>query len=116
MATSVSAFAAKIPAGTTTTVSFNVNPTDPVVSIHWRVPPGNRGTLSWYLTQSGGQVLPNKFGTVMVADGESDTWVLDRFPQSGSWACVGTNTGVDDHTVYFEFSHEVAAPTSNGGG
>jgi hypothetical protein len=118
MATSVSSFAATFPAGAAGyVVGLNVNPTDPVVSVHWRVPPGPRGTLSWYLAQSGVQVLPNRFGGPVVADGEWDTWQLNDFPQSGAWSCVGTNTGSNAHTVYLEFSHQVAAagPAPGGG-
>jgi len=116
MATSVSAFVCTIPAGTTTTVPLNVNSADPVVAIHWRVPPGPRGHLAWFLAQSGVQVLPNKFGTAIVADGQSDTWLLNDFPESSAWSLVGTNGGSQNHTVYLEFSHEQTGGGSDGGG
>jgi hypothetical protein len=116
VATSISAFACKIPAGTTTTVPLNVNAADPVESIHWRVPPGPRGHLAWWLTQSGVQVLPNMFGTSMVCDGEWDTWQLNNFPQSGAWALVGINSGTNDHWVYLEFAHQQATPGLTGAG
>lgn len=119
VATSISAFACTIPAGTSFgsphVVSLNVNHTDPVESIHWRVPPGSRGHVGWWLTQSGVQVLPNQFGTALVADGEWDTWTLNDFPQSGAWALVGYNTGTNDHSVYLEFGHQasVGGPAGN---
>jgi hypothetical protein len=114
MASSVSAFACTIPAGTSSgsphVVALGLSP-DPIVSIHWRVPPGPRGHVGWWLTQSGVQVLPDRYGTALVADGESDTWVLNDFPESGAWALVGYNTGINDHVVYLEFTHE---PTVTG--
>jgi hypothetical protein len=117
MATSVSAFIAVIPAGTPPgamhSVALNVNHQDPVVAVHWRVPPGPRGHLGWFLAQSGVQVLPNQFGTLMVCDGQSDTWPLDNFPQSGAWSCVGFNTGTKDHSVFLEFEHAQLGPGSN---
>jgi hypothetical protein len=111
VATSVSAFIAVIPAGTPPqamhTVNLNVGP-DPVVSIHWRVPPGPRGHLGWFLAQSGVQVLPDQLGTLMVCDGEWDTWDVTGLQESGAWACVGYNTGTQDHSVMLEFSHQAA--------
>ena len=106
MSSAVSAFACVIPAGGTTTVALNVAQNQPVVAVHWRVPPGNRGHLSWFIAQSGAQVLPNSYDTAMVADGESDTWQLRDFPQSGAWSLVGTNTGTSSHTVYLEFTFD----------
>lgn len=113
MSTSISAFIATIPAGTApaspATIPLTVGP-DPVTSIHWRVPPGSRGEMGWYLTQSGAQVLPDRHGTLIVADGESDTWTLDNFPQSGAWAVVGYNVGSNPHSVYLEFGYSSASP------
>jgi hypothetical protein len=117
MASSVSAFVCTIPAGTSPTsphaVALDVGP-NPLASIHWRVPPGPRGHLGWWLTQSGVQVLPDTYGTALVADDEADTWTLDTFPESGTWACVGWNTGTYDHTVYLEFAYQAAQATLTG--
>jgi hypothetical protein len=116
MATSISAFQCVIPSGTSAgsphVTNLRVRP-DPIESIHWRVPPGPRGHLGWWLTQSGVPVLPDALGAPMVADGEWDTWQLGGLPESGAWACVGYNTGSFDHTVYLEFAY---AGTTAGGG
>lgn len=106
MATTIASFIATIPAGTSPfsphTVTLDVG-TNEVERIRWRVPPGPRGNLGWYLAMGGVQVLPNKNGTAIVADNEWDEWVLDALPDSGVWQLVGYNTGTFDHSVYLEF-------------
>lgn len=115
MATTLCSFSCTTPAGTVQTVNMYVG-TDPVESIHWRVPPGNRGHLSWYLAQSGVQILPNLLGVGITADGESDVWVLDNLPPNPTWTFVGNNTGTDAHTVYLDFFTQPATSAASGGG
>ena len=115
MATTVVAFSCSTPAGGTSSISLSVG-TDPVEAIRWRVPPGPRGALSWYLAQSGVQVLPSTLGAAIVADDEWDTWVLSSLPPNPIWTFVGTNTGVKPHSVYLQFFTNSAAASGGGGG
>jgi hypothetical protein len=107
----VTSFVATVPAGTTHTVALNVGTND-VIRIRWRVPPGPRGNLSWYLAMGGVQVLPGTMGTAIVADDESDVWEIGDLPDSGAWQLIGTNTGSFDHSVYLQFFTE---PVGQGG-
>lgn len=74
-----------------------------VERIRWRVPPGPRGNLGWYLAMGGVQVLPNGQGNYIIADDENDEWVLTDLPDEGEWQLVGYNTGTFDHAVYLSF-------------
>lgn len=116
MATTVASFIATIPAGTGPftphTVSLDVGPNQ-VEKIRWRVPPGPRGNLGWFLAMGGVQVLPNTNGTAIVADNEYDEWTIDALPDSGAWQLIGYNTGTFDHSVYLEF---FTTPILVGGG
>lgn len=106
MATSLTEFACTVPAGTSflspVTVACNVG-TKEVTAVRWRVPPGPRGHLGWWLAMGGVQVLPDQLGTYVVADGEWDTWVVDQLPNTGTWQFIGFNTGTNNHTVYLTF-------------
>ena len=109
MTAAVTAFVCTIPAGTafpaTASVALAV-PGDTVTSVRWRVPPGPRGHLSWFLAQSGVQVLPGRAGTAVVADDETFVWDTLNLPDSGAWTLVGSNSGSYDHSVYLEFATE----------
>lgn len=124
MATSVTALSGTIPAGTPksalVTVALSLGPfyTD---MIRWRVPPGPRGNLGWYLAMGGVQVLPQNAGGFIVADDEYDEWTIENLPDSGAWQLVGYNTGIYNHTVYFDFhtspiTQPGATLTSSSGG
>lgn len=115
MATSLTEFACLIQAGTSFASPVTVNcdvGTNEVESIRWRVPPGNRGNLGWWLAMNGTQVLPDRLGTFVVADGEWDTWVVGGLPNTGTWELIGFNNGSHDHTVYLTF---FTSPVSTGG-
>lgn len=116
MATDVIWLQATIPAGTpfpaTHTVTLPVG-TNLVSRIRWRVPPGPRGNLSWFLAMGGVQVLPQAGSTAIVADDESDEWEIEDLPDSGAWELVGSNSGTFDHTVYLGF---FVTPVQLGGG
>ena len=106
MATSVTAVTATVPHGTPTTALVTVNLSivpATVDKIRWRVPPGPRGNLGWYLSMGGVQVLPDVAGEFVVADDEYDDWEIDGLPDSGAWQLTGYNTGSYDHTVYLYF-------------
>jgi hypothetical protein len=119
MAIAVIAFTATIPAGTTFpathTVSLNVGTND-VDKIRWRVPPGPRGHLSWFLAMGGVQVLPNQQGTAIVADNEFDDWQIDDLPNTGAWQLIGSNSGTFDHSIYLEFFTLPVVLGDTGGG
>lgn len=116
MATSVTALTATVPAGTPkaapVTVALSLGPffTD---MIRWRVPPGPRGNLGWYLAMGGVQVLPQNAGGWIVADDEYDEWAIENLPDSGAWQLVGYNTGTYDHTVYLDFHTTSVAGSVN---
>ena len=106
MATSVIALLATVPAGTAkaspVTIALTLG-TNLVDNIHWRVPPGPRGNLGWFLAMGGVRVLPTNAGSFLIADDESDDWAISDLPDSGAWQLVGYNTGAYDHTVYLDF-------------
>lgn len=106
MATSVIALSGTVPAGTPKTslavVDLAVG-TNLIDTIRWRVPPGPRGNLGWYLSMGGVQVLPDVAGEFIVADDEFDEWSISGLPDSGAWQLTGYNTGSYDHSVYFQF-------------
>ena len=99
-------FTATVPAATAkaspVTVSLAVGMAT-VDRIRWRVPPGPRGNLGWYLAMGGQQVLPNGSGNYIVADDETDTWDLSNLPDEGEWELIGYNVGAFDHSVYLWF-------------
>lgn len=114
MATTVASFICTIPAGTSPFGLHNIDlnlGTNEVQQIHWRVPPGPRGLMGWYLAMSGVQVLPNTSGTLVIADGQEGDWSLDALPDSGMWQFKGYNTGTFDHAVYLDF---LTAPATAG--
>lgn len=106
MATSVVALSATVPAGTAkaspVTVDLSLGPFYTNM-IRWRVPPGPRGNLGWYLAMGGVQVLPQNAGGWIVADDEYDEWTIENLPDSGAWQLIGYNTGSYSHTVYLDF-------------
>jgi hypothetical protein len=121
MATDVIALSATVPAGTVfphpAIISLNVG-TNLINKIRWRVPPGPRGNLSWYLAMGGVQVLPQSGGGPIIADDEWDEWEIEDLPDSGAWQLIGFNTGTFPHTVYLGFyvTPVVVGGTGNGGG
>jgi hypothetical protein len=119
MATSVFSFAATVPAGTAkaspTVINLAVG-TNQIDLIHWRVPPGPRGNLGWFLSMGGVQVVPENVGNYIIADDESDDWAIGGLPDSGAWQLTGYNTGSFDHTVYLAFHvTPVSVATATGG-
>lgn len=99
-------FTVTVPAGTPkatpTTIALAVGMAT-VDRIRWRVPPGPRGNLGWYLAMGGVQVLPQGPGNYVIADDESDYWDLAPLPDEGDWELIGYNTGSFDHAVYLDF-------------
>lgn len=118
MVSEIRAFAVTIPAGTlksapaVTPITF---PPRVVTAIRWKVPPGPSGLMGWALTVAGNPVIPRQQGTYFVTDNDSDTWLLEGYPDQGQWQLTGYNTDVYDHTVYLDFlldqvSTQLAAP------
>jgi hypothetical protein len=106
MATSIIALQATITAGTAKASPMTVGlaiGSNYVDTIHWRVPPGPRGNLGWFLSMGGVAVLPQIPGEYVIADDESDDWAIAGLPDSGAWQLTGYNTGTYNHTVYLYF-------------
>lgn len=72
--------------------------------IQWRVPAGAAGLMGWRLTMGGVQVLPTP-GTDLwvIAAGESGSWNIEEFPDSGAWQVTSYNTGTFTHALYLAF-------------
>lgn len=119
MATSVTQFAATVPAGTIppafATVDLNFASAT-VDAVRWRVPPGPAGLMGWALAMGNVQVLPDDAGSFIIADDEEDTWQIENLPDSGEWQLIGYNTGTFDHTVYLSFFTTPITTTGTGGG
>lgn len=116
--TTISAFTCTIPAGTIPPATHTVNIevfTSQVTRIRWRVPPGPRGTLSWFLSMGGVQVLPDAQGVSIVADNEWDDWYVPDLPNTGAWQLTGSNTGTFNHSVYLEMFTTPVGQTVQGG-
>lgn len=116
MATNIWAYQCFVPAGSSPAITECYVGTDPVTQVRWRVPPGPRGSLSWYLAQSDAQIFPNPLSEEVIADGEWDTWVLDNPPPNPVWQLYGFNTGDDDHSVYLQFFTDPNQVSTTGGG
>lgn len=102
----VRSFAVTIPAGTPLPATFTEDiffPARVVNGVHWKVPPGAMGLMGWRLTMSGGNAVIPTGGGWIIADGESDTWLLYDQPDSGFWELTGYNSDIYDHTVYVDF-------------
>lgn len=113
MAQEIRAAQALIPAGTPVAAPVTVDVSFPeryVRSVRWRVPHGPSGLMGWRLSSDGVPVIPVKAGTWIIADGESDDWPLDGYPDAGNWQVTGYNTGVFDHTVYLTFLLDLITP------
>lgn len=107
MSRTLKLFTATVPAGTAKATPLTVPLAVGMATvdrIRWRVPPGPRGNLGWYLAMGGQQVLPSGSGLYVVADDEGDVWELAGLPDEGEWQVVGYNTGIYDHAVYLWFS------------
>jgi PASTA domain len=105
-AVEVRSFAVTIPHGTPSTAPYTQDiyfPARVVSGVHWKVPTGPAGKMGWRLTMSGGNAVIPTGGGWIIADDESDTWLLQDQPDSGFWEVTGYNTGTYDHTVYLDF-------------
>lgn len=106
MADEVRHFTATIPAGTPVAapvavdISFAIRT---VRTIDWRMPPGAAGTTGWRLTMGGVQVIPRLSDLWVIDDGNSGTFTLDGYPDSGAWQVTGYNTGAHPHSIYYTF-------------
>lgn len=116
MATDVVWLQATVTAGSLDAVIDLSVGTNQINKIRWRVPPGPRGHLAWFLAMGGVQVLPQAGSTAIVADDEWDEWEIDDLPDSGAWQLIGTNSGTYDHTVYLGFFVTPVQLSGGGGG
>lgn len=123
MATEVRQYTATFPAGTAVAAPVTVSIAFPprlVRSVDWRIPPGAQGVMGWKLGMGGVQVLPTSSDPWVVDDGTSGTFMLDGYPDSGSWQVIGYNTGAFPHSVFITLhldlpSKPVPAPVLIGG-
>ena len=113
MAQEIRTAQATIPAGTPLAAPVTISiafPSRIVRSVRWRVPHGPSGLMGWQLTSDGVPVIPVARGTWIIADGESDDWPLDGYPDAGNWQVTGYNTGAYNHTVYLTFLLDLITP------
>jgi len=106
MADEVRKFTATIPAGTPSSAPVTVDvsfPSRTVRTIDWRMPPGASGLMGWRLTMGGVQVIPTLSDPWVIDDGQTGTFALDGYPDSGAWQVTGYNTGTYPHSVYLTF-------------
>lgn len=118
MATTVSSFIVTIPAGTLPFTPHEADldvGTNEVETIRWRVPPGPRGNMGFWLAMGGVQIVPDTHGTAVVADNEVGEWVLNGLPNTGAWQLMGYNIGTHDHSVYLEFFTTPVVLSGSGG-
>jgi hypothetical protein len=97
---------ATIPAGTPIAAPVTVDVSFPprtVRTIDWRIPPGAAGVMGWRLSMGGVQVIPTESDPWVIDDGNSGTFVVDGYPDSGAWQVTGYNTGAFPHSVYLVF-------------
>lgn len=116
MAEEVHQFSCTIPAGTPKSSPHTVSMAMPhyeVVSIDLEVPPGPSGLMGFYLEIGKQQWIPWEAGEWIVWNDRTESWDIDNAPTSETWALVGYNTGVYDHTVQVRF-HLNAATTVTG--
>lgn len=109
-------FQVTTPAGTAMASPITTAITMPVRairSIRWRVPSGPRGVMGFQLAMAGVPFLPRNTGQYIIANDETDTWVLDELPDSGAWQVISYNTGTYDHSVFLTFLADF--PTAAGG-
>ena len=73
--------------------------------VEWRVPPGPNGTVGFYLSSHGAQMLPWAVGTAawIIANDESEHWDLVDQMDSGDWQLTAYNTGNFPHTIQIRF-------------
>lgn len=78
--------------------------------IEWKVPPGPRGTVGFWIGSHGQPIIPFSSGGPkwIVADGESAHWDTVDLPTSGDWEMRAYNLGILSHTITIRFG--LAAP------
>lgn len=74
-----------------------------VIEVDIKVPPGPTGNLGFFIAAGGSQYIPRTIGSFVMPDNDYITWPLTNAIDSGSWAVVGFNTGIYDHTIQVGF-------------
>ena len=118
MAEEIHQFDCTIPAGTTIAAPVTIPmvlPLYEIDSIDVQVPPGPNGVVGFYLELGSQQWIPWEAGTWLVWDDRTENWPLDSQPSSETWALVGYNNGVYDHTVSIRFHLNGAGAQSSDG-
>jgi hypothetical protein len=132
VATELRAYSATIPAGTlqAAPATFDMSfPTRQVDNITVFVPPGNNGTVGFWIANAGVPMIPYNPGGFLVGNNEVIPLPLTDQITSGSWQLIGFNLGQFPHTLYVRFYLSViplvagaagvpdlAALSSDGGG
>lgn len=119
MASLVTQFTCVIPAGTPISAPVTIEMpagTYTVLSIRWRVPPGPKGQMGFYLSSNGTPTIPAAVANNpqwIVTDNDSDEIPTTDYPNSGQWELVGYNVGHYPHSVYVTFQLEPVQPSAN---
>lgn len=101
-------FSLTVPAGTAPgapAVLPMALPSMEVVWVEWRVPPGPRGDVGFWIGSHGESIVPfsNQPNPWIVTDDEGAHWDLTAQMDSGDWELVAYNVGVRAHTVTVRF-------------
>jgi hypothetical protein len=113
MAREVRHFTATIPANTPITdpATTNIGFSPRIVrTVDWIVPPGPSGVLGWQLAMGGVVVVPVLSDQWVVDDGNSGSFTLDGYPDSGAWQIRGYNTGAHPHSVFLTLHLDLPVP------
>lgn len=76
-----------------------------IVWLEWRVPPGPRGDVGFWIGSHGQPIIPYTEGPAqfIVTDDEKVHWDLVDQPDSGDWELQAYNVGVKPHTLYIRW-------------
>jgi hypothetical protein len=118
VANRIEAFQVTVPAGTA-----QASPVDTqlnflrgtVVRIQVMIPPGPSGLVGFAFVHSFQQIIPFRAGEFIVADDETITWDVERYPEAAPWVLRAYNEDIYDHTLYLRFSMSDELPSDLGG-
>lgn len=119
MATRIEAFQRIVPAGTleSSPVDFVLDFVPATVTqIQILIPPGPSGLVGFAFIHSGQQVIPFRAGEFLIAEGETITWDVERFPSGRGWILRAFNEDIYSHTLFIrmQLNDGVAEGTATG--
>lgn len=114
MSNRIEAFAVTIPKATAKASPLTVATVFPdgvVTAIEIDIPPGPSGLLGFVVAHSQQPIIPRTANTWITLDDAHLSWTLADYPTGGSWAVVGYNTDVYNHTIQVRyFINELSEP------